>query len=439
MKSHSLFFTALLSSVFSFGQIRQDWNAFAQRIDVSNYQGRKFHFQAAVKVNAGDPGAQGALWARIDKKDKKMGFFYNMADKPIRLNEWKVYSIDGKIDQGAEWLNIGGLYYRNGVFSFDDFRLDIENENGGWTPVSLLDPGFEENANDSNFAWKPFFKREGFTEKIATGNSFEGKSFFEITGKGFAETISYGDNPAAGKFAQVNGISLYYETYGSGAPLLLLHGNRSPINSFYKQIPALSKVFKVIAVDTRGQGKSTEDGKSYTYDLFAEDMNAFLNYLHLDSVNILGWSDGGNTGLIMAMKYPEKVKRLVAMGADVFIDNTVVDKWVFNEVKKQLKEFEKDTSYNSRNNWRLANLLITEPQHTFEELKAIQCPVLVMAGEKDIIKENHTRGIAAHIAGSTLLIAAKQTHYFPQENPELFNKTVIDFLEGKASFATKKP
>ena len=154
-------------------------------------------------------------------------------------------------------------------------------------------------------------------------------------------------------------------------PLLLLHGNSSSINLFEKQIPEFRKQYRVIAVDTRGQGKSSEDGKTYTYDLFADDMNALLDYLRLDSVNIVGWSDGGNTGLLMAMKYPKKVKKLVTMGANVFIDKTVVDKWVFKELNKQVKELKNDTTQGALNRLRLINLLLTEPQHLLNELKSI--------------------------------------------------------------------
>ncbi|MFS8082863.1 MAG: alpha/beta fold hydrolase, partial [Ginsengibacter sp.] len=325
--------------------------------------------------------------------------------------------------------NIGGLYFRNGIFSFDDFKLKIETKHGSWTDIPLIDAGFEEDVDSVNKVWKSFFKRPGFTQKIISIKAPEGKNYLQITGKDIAVSIQYGNNSAAGKYINVNGIKLYYEIYGMGEPLLLLHGNRSPIVTFSNQIPEFAKHFKVIAVDTRGQGKSTEDGKKYTYDLFAEDMNAFLDSLKLDSVNILGWSDGGNTGLIMAMRYPNKVKRLVTMGADVFIDTSVVANWVFKEVKKQLKEFKKDTSYNSRNNYRLADILITEPQHTFSELHAIKCPVLVMAGEDDIIKPGHTKGIAANIPNSTLMIVPKETHYLPEQKPALFNKLVIDFLE----------
>lgn len=412
-------------------QMPQDWDAFGQKINVTDYQNKKFRFQAAVKVQPADSTAEGEIWARVDKMDKKMGFFYNMMDKPIRVNEWKVYTIEGKIDNSAQWLNIGGLYHRDGVFSFDDFKLSIENKDGEWMTIPIASAGFEELADSVNSKWVFFYNRKGFAKNIINVDSYEGNSHLQITGKGIEKSFQYGNNTAVGRFANVNGIKIYYETYGSGAPLLLLHGNRSPIASFYKQIPELSKKFKVIAVDTRGQGRSSEDGKTYTYDLFAKDMNALLDELNMDSVNILGWSDGGNTGLIIAMKYPKKVRRLVTMGADVFIDSSVVDDWVFKEVKKQLKEFEKDTSYISRNNWRLANLLITEPNHTFNDLKNIKCPVLVMAGEKDIIKVNHTKGIAANIPKGTLYIAPKQTHYFPQENAEAFNKIVKDFLLAK--------
>ncbi|HMI63024.1 MAG TPA: alpha/beta hydrolase, partial [Puia sp.] len=154
-----------------------------------------------------------------------------------------------------------------------------------------------------------------------------------------------------------------------------------------------------------------------------------LDQLHLDSVNVLGWSDGGNTGLIMAMKYPAKVRRLAAMGANVFIDPTVVDGWVFRTLHKEQRELKDDSTAGSRNRDRLITLLLTEPRHRFEELAAIQCPVLVMAGQKDIIKEPHTRQIAAHIKNSRLLIFPGGTHYEPWEHPDLFNKAVLDFLQ----------
>ena len=108
--------------------------------------------------------------------------------------------------------------------------------------------------------------------------------------------IIYGDNPLAGHYALVNGIKLYYESYGEGQPLILLHGNGGSINAFANQIPFFEKYYRVIAVDSRLQGKSGGSSDSISYNLMASDFCALLDYLHLDSVFVLGWSDGGNDG-----------------------------------------------------------------------------------------------------------------------------------------------
>ena len=410
-------------------QMPKDWGAFSQRIDATPYIGKKFRLEASVKVKVIDSTADGEIWLRVDKSDKKMGFFYNMMDKPIRLNEWKMYSISGKVDKNAASVYFGGLYHRKGIFYFDDFKFFVETEKNKWEQIVLPDGGFESDSVIIKKTWGFLQQRGGFAVGVSDEDAFEGKRSFKIDGSSFMPEDTYGNNNHTGKYADVNGIKIYYEEYGEGEPLLLLHGNSSSINLFEKQIPELSKQFRVIAVDTRGQGKSGEDGKTYTYDLFAEDMNALLDHMHLDSVNVLGWSDGGNTGLIMAMQYPVKVKKLVTMGANVFIDKSVVDKWVFKELDKQMKELNGDTTKLGKNRRRLMTLLFTEPRHTFEELKSISCPVLVIAGEKDIIKEEHTKKIAAGIHNSTLLIAPKETHYFPSENPKVFNAAVIDFFK----------
>ena len=426
-----LFFIVFLVFIteFTSAQTEKDWGAFNYRVDPSAYLGKKFRLEAAVKVQLIDSTADGEIWIRVDKPDKKFGFFYNMMDKPIRLNKWKVYTINGKIDKEATAIYFGGLYHRRGIFYFDDFKFFVETGKDKWVQVALPDGGFENDTAAIKKSWGFLQQRGGFVSSVTETEAYEGTRSFRIDGSKFVTEDTYGNNSHAGKYVNVNGIKIYYEEYGTGEPLLLLHGNSSSISLFEKQIPELAKQFRVIAVDTRGQGKSGEDGKTYTYDLFADDMNALLDHLKLDSVNILGWSDGGNTGLIMAMKYPKKVKRLVTMGANVFIDKTVVDKWVFKLLNKEKKELQGDTLYNSQNRLRLIELLLTEPKHRIEELKTITCPVLVIAGEKDIIKEEHTKTIAANIANSSLLIAPKETHYFPSENPKLFNATVIDFFK----------
>lgn len=157
-------------------------------------------------------------------------------------------------------------------------------------------------------------------------------------------------------------------------------------------------------------------------------MNALLDTLELDNVNIVGWSDGGNTGLLLAMKHPDKVKKLVTMGANIYINDQVVDRNILQEIEKRREALKADTSLASQNAARLMTLLLTEPTRVYEDLQVIRCPVLVMAGENDLIKENHTRGIADHLPNSTLHIAMGKDHYFPVNDPAQFNTIVTDFL-----------
>ncbi len=419
------FILAFILPQVMYGQQPIEWSHFTQKIDIQQYSGKKFKLEASVKVSsAQNVNTNARLWARIDKMGGGVGFFDNMQDNPIVDTNWKTYTITGTVDANADKLLFGGLVLNKGVFYFDNFHLSIETAGGKFEELNIFNPDFEE---DSLSLWGIKQGDNGFNFGLTSETKYTGKKSLMISSSLY-HANTYGDNDSVGKYANINGVKLYYETYGQGEPLLLLHGNSQSINCFQLQIPDFAKKFKVIAVDTRGQGKSTEDGKRYTYDLFAEDMNAFLDYLKLDSVNVVGWSDGGNTGLIMAMRYPKKIKKLVTMGANIFIDKTVIDKSIFNEINDRINELGKSNNDQSENAKRLLCMLLTEPDHKAKELNSIKCPVLVMAGEKDLIKENHTKLIAKNIAGSTLLIAKNETHEFPFNNPASFNKIVIDFL-----------
>ncbi len=403
---------------------QQTFDAFYQRMNVSNYAGAAFRFHGAVKASVKESGASAALWARVDLKNGKQGFFDNMNNRTVRSDKWKQYEIKGKIDDSAKFILVGGLHEKNGTFSYDDLVLEIQNKTGNWEKIDLTNNGFE---TDSIAPWKFFSNSTFFTHSIATEGAFEGKYYFKAVGAGMKS--EYGTNDSAGHYVRANGIKIYYEEYGSGEPLLLLHGNGQSIEAFKDQIPEFAKQYHVIAVDTRGHGQTEDKGEKFTYDLFAADMNALLNKLKLDSVNIVGWSDGGNTGLIMAMKYPKKVKKLVTMGAVIFCDSTVVSQDLLNELKFGIEEMKHAKTKEQQNGLKKMWLLRDEPNYKFPDLKAIKCPVLVMAGENDLIKIGHTQQIAGNIAGAELYIAPKQTHYFPQKDPAAFNKVVLKFFK----------
>lgn len=142
--------------------------------------------------------------------------------------------------------------------------------------------------------------------------------------------IPYGNNPQAGKFAAIRGFQMYYETYGKGEPLLFIHGNNGSIQDFKNQISTFSKSYQVIIADNRSHGKSIDTQDSLSYEQMADDFAALLDHLKLDSVNVVGWSDGGINGLLLASRHPKKVRKLAVTGANLTPEPVKgVDPWVY--------------------------------------------------------------------------------------------------------------
>ena len=242
----------------------------------------------------------------------------------------------------------------------------------------------------------------------------------------------YGDSAAVGRYVPVAGARLYCEQYGQGPPLLLLHGNGQSIQAFSQQIGPLAQHFHVIAVDTRAQGKS-QDATTIplSYRLFAEDMRQLLDSLHLRQVAVLGWSDGGNTALELALRYPAYVSRLVLMGANLFPTDQALDPALLTILRQQLPLLQTQADPAARRQARLYQLLLTEPHLTFAELARLHAPVLVLAGEHDVVLDAHTKAIAAHLPHATCFIFPGGSHNAPWELPTEFNQRAISFLTSK--------
>lgn len=245
--------------------------------------------------------------------------------------------------------------------------------------------------------------------------------FFVISGK-TQDTIRYGNNSAAGKYFSANGTKIYYETYGQGQPFLLLHGNGGSIASRASIIGTLSKKYKVIAVDSRCHGKSDCMAGDLDYDMMAKDVYLLLNAIHVDSAFIWGHSDGGIIGLIMAYKYPEKVKKLLATGANIIPDSTALQP----ELIEMMKMYPKisDTLLQKQ-----IRLMLFHPNIKWEQLNQIKAPVLVMAGDRDAVRNEHTLRIFESIPNSQLCIVPGATHFLFDEQPGVFNYYFTNFFE----------
>ena len=235
--------------------------------------------------------------------------------------------------------------------------------------------------------------------------------------------INYGDNKEAGGYKEVNGIKMYYEIYGSGKPLVLLHGSGGSIRNARPKIDYFKQYFKVIAIDSRAHGKSVDSTtKDLTYEQMAYDIKVLLDSLNIDSAYVSGQSDGGILGLLLAINYPKKISKLATYGANLFPGK----KAIFDEIDNLITDTLKVTqNFNTR---RLFSLLAYQPHITEKDLKKIKCPVLIMSGDRDAIRLEHSLKIFYNIANSNLFVMPGATHFGSIEKPELFNLVLLDFL-----------
>jgi pimeloyl-ACP methyl ester carboxylesterase len=242
--------------------------------------------------------------------------------------------------------------------------------------------------------------------------------------------VQYGDNKAAGHYLTTRGIKLYYETYGQGDPLLMLHINGGSINVFTYQIPYFSRNYRVIAVDSRAQGK-TEDGKdSLTFEMMADDFNALLDSLHLDSCYVLGWSDGGISGLLLALRHPEKVKKLVVSGPNLWPDTTGLQPFIFHWLENMADSLRRlPPTPKNKNDLKIVDLDLREPHMTLEQLHEIKCPTLVIGGDHDAIPSYHLWQISQNIPKSYLWIVPNSGHFVAVYKKDFFNAVARDFFQ----------
>jgi pimeloyl-ACP methyl ester carboxylesterase len=221
---------------------------------------------------------------------------------------------------------------------------------------------------------------------------------------------------------------LYYTEKGFGTPLVLLHGNGENGEYFKNQIDYFAKKYRVIAVDTRGHGKSPRGNKPFRLETFADDLKSFLDENNLKRVNLLGFSDGGNIALIFTLKYPDYVNKLAVNGANLFPSGLKAGFLLPVKLLYGLFYFPARFNKKVKRRLELLALMAKEPDILPEQLNDIKCPVLVMAGTRDLIKEKHTRLIAGSVPNSRLCFL-KGDHSIAKTNSVEYNKTVEKFLE----------
>jgi len=233
----------------------------------------------------------------------------------------------------------------------------------------------------------------------------------------------YGANPAAGAYFEHDGVKLYYEVYGEGPPLLLIHGNGANIWSMKHQIEYFSKHYKVIVMDSRDHGRSGDAPGALTFEAMTDDLSALLDHLHTGPAYILGWSDGGIEALLMGMRHPDQVTKIAAMAANIFPEGQAPETLAFFKPAPKPAPGHVFTRAE-----RVEALDDDEPQIKPEALGAIQAPTLILASDHDLIADEHTILIYHHIPNAELAIFPDATHMIPVDDPDRFNATVEHFF-----------
>lgn len=243
--------------------------------------------------------------------------------------------------------------------------------------------------------------------------------------------------PVTTGLADVNGIKMYYATYGAGDPVLFVHGGLGHSDIWANQVADLMKDHLVIVADSRGHGRSSRTEDPFGYDLMSSDFVALLDFLKIDKVDLVGWSDGGIIGLDIAMSHPERLKSVFAQAANITtdgVDPSVATDDVFNAyIGKMAVDYGKMSPTPDQFDAfvaQISNMWATQPNWTDAQVAAITVPVAVVAGEYDeAILRPHTDKIASLIPGSKLVILPQASHFAMLQAPEEYTAAVRAFID----------
>lgn len=218
---------------------------------------------------------------------------------------------------------------------------------------------------------------------------------------------------------------IYYEEYGRGEDLILLHGNDGDMTYFEYQIGFLSRDFHLILIDFRDHGFSTNTKDHLSFELLASDLNEVYDYFSINKANLLGFSDGANLCLVFSKLYPDKIDKMILNAPNARFNGLTFSAkcyMYFENIIRSILPFFK-------RNKRIAQLLLTDLKVDIEDLRHIESETLIIVGSNDLIRISHIKNIAKNIKNSKLVIVKNQGHRLARKDPEIFNHLVYDFLK----------
>jgi pimeloyl-ACP methyl ester carboxylesterase len=236
-------------------------------------------------------------------------------------------------------------------------------------------------------------------------------------------------------YAPVNGIRIWYATFGRGAPIVLLHGGLANANYWGSQVRVLERDYRVVVMDSRGHGRSTRNAQPFGYDLMARDVTGLMDFLQIPNAAIVGWSDGAILGLDIAMHHPERVSKLFAFAANSDPSGVadIAHSAVFNAfIARAEREYEQLSPTPDQYRAFLAQITKmwqTQPNWTAADLHRIAVPTWIVDADHDeAIKRENTEFLAASIPNAGLLLQPQVSHFSFLQDPAQFTGDLLHFL-----------
>lgn len=233
------------------------------------------------------------------------------------------------------------------------------------------------------------------------------------------------------------GARIWYASFGTGSPVILLHGGLGHSGNWGYQVPALVNAgYRAIVIDSRGHGRSTRDTQPYSYTLMAADVAEVMDVLHLPKAALVGWSDGACTALVLAAQAPERAAGVFFFGCNMDPSGTkdveftpvlqrcfrrhVHDYAALSATPEQFDDFAAAVEQMQK----------TEPNYSAQDLSRIQVPVAIVQSEHDeFIKREHAEYLARTIPGAQFIELAGVSHFAPLQRPALFNRAMLAFVD----------
>lgn len=242
--------------------------------------------------------------------------------------------------------------------------------------------------------------------------------------------------PSQSGLLPVNGVKIYFETYGKGTPVLFLHGGMASTDWWNLQVAPVAEKHTVVLIDSRGHGRSTRDERPFSYGQMADDAVAVMDQLKISRAHIVGWSDGAITGLDLAMRYPERISSVFAFAPNTTtqgVDHDCVNKRAFADfvvragVEYALKSATPDEYPAFRDQIRA--MWATQPSWSTKDLNAINVPVEMVGAQYDeAIYRDHLLYMADSIPNAGLVFLPNVSHFAQIQDPVPFNHALLHFL-----------